>query len=253
MTSVTIPNTVTSIGSSAFSGCSGLTSVTFKGNAPSSVGRDAFTSVGSGCIVRVPRGSTGWPSAGKWQGMTVVYYDLEQLPPVAIDTEKMDEPVLNEETGVRTIAAKEGKTLTISDVESVTVTSPTDPTVDITEAYRRELDTANNCIVVTLDSPKVETAVEGKKADGDASGVLEDASKIDSEKIAEPPTPENDEELGALPVKMHPGLWYQASWGGDLENLTSGSKFQATGSQTHIGVIKQKGGKGFYKLSVREK
>ena len=254
LTSVTIPDGVMSIGRWAFEDCTGLTNVTMRGDAPN-VGRQAFDSIGEGAVVHLPRGSSGYDvdADGKWQGMVVEYYDLEQLPPMSINTEKMGEPVLNEETGVRTIAAKEGKTLTISDVESVTVTSPTDPAVDITEAYRRELDMANNCIVVTLDSPKVETADEENKADGDASGVLEDASKIDAEKIAEPPTPSNGEELGALPVKMYPGLWYQASWGGNLENLTPGSKFQATGSQTHIGVIKQQGDKGFYKLSVSEK
>ena len=44
MTSVTIPNSVTSIGSSAFSGCSGLTSVTIP-NSVTSIGSSAF----SGC------------------------------------------------------------------------------------------------------------------------------------------------------------------------------------------------------------
>ena len=45
MTSVTIPNSVTSIGDSAFTGCSGLTSVTI-GNSVTSIGDYAF----SGCI-----------------------------------------------------------------------------------------------------------------------------------------------------------------------------------------------------------
>ncbi len=41
LTSVTIPNSVTSIGGSAFSGCSGLTSVTIP-NSVTSIGREAF-------------------------------------------------------------------------------------------------------------------------------------------------------------------------------------------------------------------
>ena len=41
MTSVTIPNSVTSIGASAFTGCSGLTSVTI-GNSVTSIGEGAF-------------------------------------------------------------------------------------------------------------------------------------------------------------------------------------------------------------------
>ena len=56
-----------------------------------------------------------------------------------------------------------------------------------------------------------------------------------------------------MPVKMYPGLWYQAAWGDSLDGLTSGVKFRADGTKTHIGVIKQKGDKGFYKLSVSEK
>ena len=41
LTSVTIPNSVTSIGSGAFWGCTGLTSVTI-GNSVTSIGEDAF-------------------------------------------------------------------------------------------------------------------------------------------------------------------------------------------------------------------
>ncbi len=46
LTSVTIPNGVTSIGSLAFSGCSGLTSITIP-NSVTSIGRSAFSSCGS--------------------------------------------------------------------------------------------------------------------------------------------------------------------------------------------------------------
>lgn len=179
-------------------------------------------------------------------------------PPVTVDDTKMEEPVVNED-GSRTIAAKDGETLTPSDVESVTIASPSDPTVDITAAYKRELDSANNQIVVTLAEPET-TAVEAENKDAeDAAGILEDVSKVDGEKIAEAPTPDTSdpdpakhEEVGALPVKMYKGLWYQASWGDDLKNLTPGTKFQADGTKTHIGVIKQKGACGFYKLSVSE-
>lgn len=76
LASVTIPASVTSIGRSAFFGCSGLTSVTMKGDAPS-VADYAFSGVASGCVVRIPRGASGYAVDvnGNWQGMTVEYYD----------------------------------------------------------------------------------------------------------------------------------------------------------------------------------
>ena len=179
-----------------------------------------------------------------------------EAPAVEVDDTKMEEPVVDDETGVRTIAAKDGVTLTESDVESVTIASPTDPAVDITGAYTKTLDTDNNQIVVTLAAPAVEeVADEENKDTEDATGLLEDVSKVDDEKIAEMPTPDTtkNEEVGALPVKMYPGLYYQASWGNDLNNLTPGEKFRADGSTTHIGVIKQTGASGFYKISASEK
>ncbi len=171
------------------------------------------------------------------------------VPIVNIDATKMEAPVENMD-GTRTIAAKGGVTLTQSDVENVTVTSPVDSSVDITAAYTKTLDTVNNVIVVALARPEVEEVANAANKDSeDKSGLLEDVSKIDAGKIAELPTSGN---VGALPVKMYKGLWYQASWGDDLNNLTPGTKFQADGTKTHIGVIKQKGPCGFYKLSVSE-
>ncbi|MBQ5530674.1 MAG: hypothetical protein IIT98_01545 [Kiritimatiellae bacterium] len=58
--------------------------------------------------------------------------------------------------------------------------------------------------------------------------------------------------MAALPVKTHPGLYYQAAWGGDLGNLTAGEKVKATGEELYLGVIRQTGAKGFYKVSVSE-
>ena len=44
----------------------------------------------------------------------------------------------------------------------------------------------------------------------------------------------------------------KAEWGDSLDGLTPGVKFRADGTKTHIGVIKQKGSKGFYRLTVSE-
>ena len=57
LTSVTIPNSVTSIGSSAFEGCSGLTSVTIP-NSVTSIGRDAFDWCSGLTSVSIPNSVT---------------------------------------------------------------------------------------------------------------------------------------------------------------------------------------------------
>ena len=178
---------------------------------------------------------------------------VPETPPVEINDMKMEEPVENGD-GTRTINAKTGETLTQSDVESVAVTSPTDPTLDITEAYTKTLSPDGDQIILALAQPVIEAVVEEENIDAeDPMGLLEDVTKIGAFKIAELPNPANGEDVGALPVKMHKGLWYQASWGDDLNNLTPGVKFRADGVQTHIGVIKQTGSCGFYKISVFEK
>ena len=178
---------------------------------------------------------------------------VPETPPVEINDMKMEEPVENGD-GTRTINAKTGETLTQSDVESVAVTSPTDPTLDITEAYTKTLSPDGDQIILALAQPVIEAVVEEENIDAeDPMGLLEDVTKIGAFKIAELPNPANGEDVGALPVKMHKGLWYQASWGDDLNNLTPGVKFRADGVQTHIGVIKQIGSCGFYKISVFEK
>ncbi len=94
LTKITIPDGVTDIGSNAFGGCdrlesvvlpvslasvsflgcSVLTSITFKGNAPI-VWEHAFDDVIPSCTVYVPRGSTGWGVTipGTWCGVKIAY------------------------------------------------------------------------------------------------------------------------------------------------------------------------------------
>jgi hypothetical protein len=169
-------------------------------------------------------------------------------PVVSIDTDRMQPPVLNSD-GTRTIAAQEGVTLTEDDLASVTVASPLDGS-DITEAYGKALE--DNAIILSLARPSFLPEGEYAPDADDPSGMLDDVSALDPAQIAAPPEPAPGEEAGALPVKMYPGLGYQAEWGGDLDALSSGARFQATGTQTHIGVVKQKDGRGFYRVFVSE-
>ena len=51
---------------------------------------------------------------------------------------------------------------------------------------------------------------------------------------------------------MSSTLCYQVCWGDDLGSHALGEKVQASGGILYFCVIKQTGGKGFYKLSVSE-
>ena len=86
--------------------------------------------------------------------------------------------------------------------------------------------------------------------EGDSTGML---VAVGESEITARPEAKGSEEVGALPVVTEPGLYYQAAWGDDLNNLTGGDKVQATGDTLYLGVIKQNGDKGFYRLSVSER
>ena len=73
LTSVTIPNSVTSIGSSAFSYCSGLTSVTIP-NSVTSIGYSTFSGCSGLTSVTIPNSVTsiGWCAFSDCSGLTSV-------------------------------------------------------------------------------------------------------------------------------------------------------------------------------------
>ncbi len=77
LTSVVIPNSVTNIGDGAFSGCTGLTSLTFEGDAPS-VGQGCFYGVNS-CTAHVKGCYKSWigfiPGISNWNGLWIDYVE----------------------------------------------------------------------------------------------------------------------------------------------------------------------------------
>jgi uncharacterized repeat protein (TIGR02543 family) len=74
LTSVTIPASVTSIGSGAFIDATSLVHVYFLGNAPGTVGSDAFSNIGSSPTLHILFSATGFNiSNNAWNGLTVSY------------------------------------------------------------------------------------------------------------------------------------------------------------------------------------
>ena len=83
----------------------------------------------------------------------------------------------------------------------------------------------------------------------DKSGFLVDPDMVF---VAAEPDVGEGETLGALPVKAVPGLWYRASWGDSLHGMTTGEAVQAFSAELYLGVIRQDGASGFYKVSVSD-
>ena len=235
VTSVTIPESVENVGQYAFYNCSGLMSVTMQGDCPE-VGSEAFAMINSSCVVHLPRGNATYEVVdGKWQGMVV-----EWQGPAA--SAKYD-VARDGESGGYVVTANEGETLEAGDFDFGEIPR---------EAYVVAIAPGGRTASVRLAIPQMGAAAVPDGAGMDAAdpmGILVDADKVE---LAAEPTPEEGETVGALPVKTYPGLYYQAAWGGDLGGMTSGAKVKATGDSLCLGVIKQTGDRGFYKVSVSE-
>ncbi|MBQ6339520.1 MAG: leucine-rich repeat domain-containing protein [Kiritimatiellae bacterium] len=120
LTDVEIPASVMNIGEAAFSGCSGLTNVTLYGDAPA-LGTSCFAGVSDACVAHATKSSSGYGTAGIWNGMR-----LEYLKPVfVIDGNALTAVELYGNTsveipdGVRYIG--NGVFSGFSDLESVTI------------------------------------------------------------------------------------------------------------------------------------
>ena len=237
---VSIPGNMYYIRSYAFDGCKKLSRVTMRGNCPTYVGTKAFNNVDPDCIVRLPRGNTTYNVVdGKWQGMTVVYYGGSLPKNVGIPDSKGT--MEGNADGTYSVTANSGETLSEEDFDFGEIDK---------DAYKIDIASDGKSATVALSEPQVDFETEEDKVADDPTGVLVD---VDESEIAAKPTPASGEDVGALPVNTHKGLFYQASWGDDVNNLTPGNKVLATGKELNLGVIKQKGAKGFYKISVSEK
>ena len=96
LTSVTIPNSVTSIGNYAFSGCSGLTSITI-GNSVTSIGGDAFSGCSGLTSVTIPNSVTSIGSgAFNSDNLATVVSMIEK--PFVINVKSSMNPVFSQNT-----------------------------------------------------------------------------------------------------------------------------------------------------------
>ena len=149
------------------------------------------------------------------------------------------------------IVANDDEILTERDITFTTVVGNT--LVDTTKGYNVKVATDGKSATARLKAPTVGAVavVECPPAfDGsDPSGAL---VVVNENELAAKPTVKNGEEVGALPVAAVPGLYYQAAWGSDLGHLTPGAKVQAMTDTLYLGVIKQTGTSGFYKVTVSE-
>ena len=175
------------------------------------------------------------------------------------ESEKIDTAVQSE-NGSYVINAKEGVTLAKEDV--IISAKIGDENADVSEGYDIAISADGKTAVATLKPPTMVDVAALPPEDGaekdedDGAGVL---VSVPEAKIAEKPTPTAEElangnkEVGALPIKTVRGLYYQAGWGDGLDNMRMGNKVQATGGNLYLGVIKQTGKSGFYRLNVSEK
>ncbi len=155
--------------------------------------------------------------------------------------------------GGYSLTAKDGETLVEGDIALTAVLDGT--VVDTTKGYDAEIASDGKSATVRLKTPTFGAAalVAGddppETDSSDPTGTLVESDGVT---LSTQPWPNDDEEIGALSVAAVPGLYYQAAWGGSLDNLTTGEKAQATTDTLYLGVIKQTGTSGFYKVTVSE-
>jgi hypothetical protein len=138
--SITIPSTVTEIGEEAFMDATSLANVYFLGNAPGTLGPDAFASVANGARARILPSATGFGADGSnWNGL-LVQRDLS--PPINTQqTSVQAAPLPVFTVSPRPIISANGQSLTLSgrNLDSVASVMVGDKEVKITKKAFGEL------------------------------------------------------------------------------------------------------------------
>ena len=172
------------------------------------------------------------------------------VPAAAPSAPSVDEAkgsiVPSEEVSGYIVTAKGENVLTEDDIEIAQ---------ERRDAYKIEIAPGGKSATVTLKPPVAVAVVALPPEDGavedpdDSTGVL---VVVSQGKISASPEPGPEETVGALPVRTYSGLYYQAAWGDSIKGMNEGPKVLGTGGSMYLGVIKQKGDKGFYRLTVSE-
>ena len=207
-------------------------------------GRDSTSTVVFDAVV----GTTYYICVGGYAehgGDIVLSWDVDK----GVIVEAGDNIVAENGDGSYTITAPVGGELTEDDVDGIEVKARLDGEwVYTTDGYDVVFD--GGVITVSLKKPEVDTDVDPAAKDpDDKSGFLVDPDMVF---VAAEPDVGEGETLGALPVKAVPGLWYRASWGDSLHGMTTGEAVQAFSAELYLGVIRQDGASGFYKVSVSD-
>ena len=252
LTSVSIPDSVTSIGDEAFDGCSGLTNLLFRGNAPS-VGSGAFYSVKSGCTAYVREGSTGWgvDIPGTWEGMNIQYLTPEVEIAVANEAGEgvvaLDAGEFSEKVEVASGVTLEvkGENLDVAALAAKIIPKPHEGGQDTSFfKVKSKFVDGGVSLAVVLDEDAV-------KPDDTATEVVAGANMAAIDSAAE----------GAnVSVKLSnakPGLYYGVAVAGDVAGLEKAAEnvslSRAGADGVEVPVVKPAGGAAFFKVVVSDR
>ena len=94
LTSITIPNSVTSLGDYCFEDCSGLTNIKMKTSTPPTTGSGAFSGCSSLTTVYVPKGAKEAYNVEPWNRYEIVEMENTSIAAApTVDSQKASAPV----------------------------------------------------------------------------------------------------------------------------------------------------------------